>query len=162
MTKEQKIRALTELRNNIWEPKWEKYSEVIIDLKETESRKGKVGKGIILESFIGKNESYTGYDSTKDRISVYLDSGTFRPKIGIKKNNIKLLGQPLSITDILRMIDKRDDYLIAFSTDGLLQYLGDGKRKDILPIYFNLSKGDLIKNQDEKVIDELIKLFNLE
>lgn len=80
-----------------------------VTLTETYNRRGKVGLGTILQSFVGESQSWSGYDKTIDKITVLMDSGVVRPMIGIKKNQIEILGHPVYIGDVLERIQELDE-----------------------------------------------------
>lgn len=124
---------------------------VDIPLIESESRIGKVNKGTVIDSFIEKDISWSKYNKTNDKISVYMDSGEFRPMIGIKKNKIKILGRPIRLADILLCINLSTyfDYSVSNVYTNEISLLKVWNLQD-----------NTLEEQDDETIDFIYRLFN--
>jgi len=91
---------------------------IFIPGADNHSNKGKRGFGTMLETFVGRKISWSGYDATDDRISALMDSGAIRPMFGIAKNNVEILGRPITLEDVLRAIGTIHGPYVVVSDNG--------------------------------------------
>lgn len=133
--------------------------KITCDVKKTYHREGgKNIKGRVIESFIGKNTSHSGYNYSDDNISAILEKGTIRTCFSISKNNVKSLGTDITLEDLLKCLS--EDYAVT-TTGHILKSTYDEKTRSF--VYENTNIfwriGFSIDNQSPETVEAIYNLL---
>lgn len=115
----------------------------------------KIGKGTVIDTFLGKKVSHSGYDPVEDNISAVLDNGTIRTTFSCSKNGVEILGHPIRISHVLRAMGEASLPNNEFLATYLYQ---DTKQKDFWICH--KKESDYVLNREEYVISS--KKWDLE
>lgn len=125
--------------------------KVFIPGENNFSNRGKRGFGIITKSYVGETASWSGYDRTEDKISVYMyEHDVYRPVIGINKNKIEITGRDIRLADVLYVMNKcKKSYEIHWLVDELGMFQRYARNATMKTYQWNLLKDNLEDQSDE-------------
>ena len=166
MTKQQIIKELTDIRNEILYPDGVplEFGCQIIAINDIEtgerlhknggnSKKNEIKKGDIL-SFITKNRK-------TDVVVMSCGDNCFLPAYDVFRQNYKILGKPISLNDILRLIqeNKQNKFFYCISTNGYFEVMDIDNNIILDDFSFKINLEKEIKDQKTETLEQLYSMI---